>query len=110
MALQHPLSVIILRKRVSEEELKYRLAQKLGVKVRRGIVHIIKDRCKGCGACVEFCPSKVLKLSDDFNSRGYHYPVVVEEPPTKVCIACGFCMLICPEFAIYSVPMEDEEE
>ncbi len=77
---------------------------------RRGIVYIIKDRCKGCGFCIEFCPMQVLKRSEDFNERGYHYPVLEEDPPRKVCIACGFCNLICPEFAIYSKPIEEGEE
>lgn len=77
---------------------------------RRGIVFVIKDRCKGCGFCIEFCPMQVLQRSDDFNAHGYHYPILVEEPPDKVCIACGFCNLICPEFAIYSKVLEEGEE
>jgi len=77
---------------------------------RRGIIHVIKERCKGCGFCIEFCPMQVLKRSDDFNIHGYHYPTLVEEPPTKVCIACGFCNMICPEFAIYVRPMENGDE
>jgi len=63
-----------------------------------GQVHIIKDRCKGCGFCVEFCPKKVLELSDEFNARGYHPPRV--KSPT--CINCHLCELLCPEFAIWS--------
>ncbi len=77
---------------------------------RRGIVYLVKDRCKGCGFCIEFCPMGVLKPSKDFNAQGYHYPILVEEPPNKVCIACGFCTVICPEFAIYAEPMEEEKK
>ncbi len=47
--------------------------------------------CKGCGICVEFCPSNVLELSDEGKS------VVVREDD---CIRCGFCELHCPDFAI----------
>lgn len=76
---------------------------------RRGRVYLVKDRCKGCGFCIEFCPMGVLKQSDDFNAQGYHYPILVEDPPSKVCIACGFCTIICPEFAIYSELIEEGE-
>ena len=64
----------------------------------RGTVNIIKDRCKSCEFCIEFCPRRILELSDDFNTRGYHPPMVAENDG---CIACRLCELICPEFAIY---------
>jgi len=91
-----------------ELELKLKLVQREGVKIRRGRVIVIKDRCKGCGFCIENCPSGVLVQSEDINVKGYHYPEVREEPPFKVCINCSFCSLICPEFAIFSVPIEEE--
>lgn len=75
------------------------------VKVPHGEIHIIKDRCKGCGFCVEFCPRDVLEISDEFNSKGYH-PPRVKNP--EACVACGLCELICPEFAIYH--LEEERE
>jgi len=80
------------------------------IEIRRGDVYIVKDRCKGCTYCVEFCPKRVLVESEEFNSKGYHPPVLVEEPPLKVCVDCGFCTLICPEFAIYSKPKEEGAE
>ncbi len=75
------------------------------VKLPHGKIHLIKDRCKGCGFCIEFCPKKVLVESEEFNSKGYH-PPKLDESKDK-CIACGFCSLVCPEFAIY---MEEENE
>ena len=40
----------------------------------KGNVTINVERCKGCGFCVEFCPTNVLALSSAFNSKGYHPP------------------------------------
>ncbi len=64
----------------------------------RGAVSIVVERCKACGFCVEFCPTKVLALSSAFNSKGYHPPHVVS--PEK-CSGCDLCGMYCPDFAIY---------
>jgi 2-oxoglutarate ferredoxin oxidoreductase subunit delta len=64
----------------------------------KGEIHIIADRCKGCGFCIEFCPNDVLEESEEFNIKGYHPPK--PEYPDK-CIYCRLCELICPDFAIY---------
>ena len=66
--------------------------------VTRGIVHIIDDRCKGCGFCIEFCPQEVLELSSRTNVKGYHPPRVISDVN---CVNCGLCALLCPDFAIY---------
>ncbi|MCU0572270.1 MAG: 4Fe-4S binding protein [Syntrophobacteraceae bacterium] len=68
--------------------------------VTRGIVHIIEDRCKGCGYCIEYCPKDVLVFSSRFNAKGYH-PPEVSRPDD--CVNCHYCEIICPDFAIYSV-------
>ena len=64
----------------------------------KGRVSIVVERCKACGFCVEFCPTKVLALSSAFNSKGYHPPHVVL--PEK-CSGCDLCGMYCPDFAIY---------
>ncbi len=69
------------------------------IRIPRGEVHIVKDRCKGCGFCIEYCPNDVLAVSDEFNSKGYHPPIVVN--PDR-CVNCGLCEMLCPEFAIWN--------
>ncbi len=68
------------------------------IQVPHGIVHIIEERCKGCGFCVEFCPQDVLVMSKRTNAKGYHPPELTDD---SHCINCGLCALLCPDFAIY---------
>ncbi len=63
----------------------------------RGFVVIAVERCKGCGFCVEFCPTKVLALSSAFNAKGYHPPHVIQ---AEKCSGCDLCGMYCPDFAI----------
>jgi len=60
-------------------------------------IKIRVEFCKGCGICVAFCPTKVLAMRDG--------KVVVAEPDK--CIACMFCELRCPDFAIAVFPEEE---
>ncbi|UCC94349.1 MAG: 4Fe-4S binding protein [Candidatus Omnitrophota bacterium] len=76
-------------------------------RVFKGTVYIIKERCKGCGFCIEYCPKKILQESKEFNEKGYHYPVVIDEDE---CVNCKVCEDICPEFAIYSLVKEETKE
>jgi 2-oxoglutarate ferredoxin oxidoreductase subunit delta len=76
------------------------------LKVPHGRLVIITERCKGCGFCVEYCPKDVLEISAKYNKKGYHYPEPVNE---NACVDCDLCENICPEFAVYSVPIEAEE-
>ena len=66
----------------------------------RGDVHIESERCKGCELCVEYCPTKVLNLSTEYNAKGYHFPIF----EGGNCICCQACYTICPEFAIFATP------
>ena len=69
------------------------------LEITRGTVHIIEDRCKGCGYCIEYCPREILEFSNTFNAKGYHPPIAKNEE----CLNCHYCELLCPEFAIFSV-------
>ena len=75
------------------------------IKIPRGKVSIIEDRCKGCSFCAEYCPRDVLEMSEHFNKKGYHLPYV-KNP--EDCVNCNFCEVICPEFAIYVEKVEEQ--
>ncbi len=77
--------------------------------VPEGRVHVIAERCKQCDFCITYCPTEVLIYSDDTNAKGYHYPMVAEGKESA-CVHCRFCDLICPELAIYTTDVADEED
>jgi NAD-dependent dihydropyrimidine dehydrogenase PreA subunit len=70
-------------------------------KVPQGQVYVIPERCKECRFCVEFCPQGMLAFSTEINAKGYHFPII-SQGREKDCIHCGFCNLVCPEFAIFT--------
>ena len=53
---------------------------------------IIRQFCKGCRICVDFCPTGTLDLDDRFKVKVAH--------PEK-CIGCLMCELRCPDMAIF---------
>ena len=70
-------------------------------------LEIDAERCKGCGFCVEFCPKNTLAMSDEFNSKGYHPPMVADP---ESCTYCDMCEMVCPEFAIYAVSEKNKKD
>lgn len=75
------------------------------IESKKGTVHIVINRCKGCSYCIEYCPKDVLEMSDEFNKKGYHYPEAINEDN---CIYCQLCEAICPEYAIFITEVERE--
>ena len=65
-----------------------------------------KNRCKGCGYCVEFCPTGALAMSQEMNNKGYLLPEVVNN---NKCLGCGLCEAICPDFGIKVLPEGEAE-
>jgi len=63
----------------------------------KGTVVIDRERCKGCGLCIAFCPEDVLAYSAEYNPSGYNI-VYMKEP--ERCIGCAFCAQTCPDIAI----------
>ncbi len=63
-------------------------------KEKKGTVN--PSRCKGCGLCIEKCPTKALSYGTDLGVFATPVPVV----DLNKCIACGLCHQICPDGAI----------
>lgn len=62
---------------------------------------IVIDRlCKGCGICVDFCPTKALKSSNKVTQLGSPIPTL-ERPEN--CVKCEICEMLCPDYAIFVV-------
>ena len=51
-------------------------------------VTIDKEKCTGCGTCVDACPVEALKVNDKATVDA------------DTCIDCGTCVDECPEGAI----------
>lgn len=51
-------------------------------------ITILKDKCTGCGICVDICPRKAIVLED--------IAIVDQEK----CTACFICVTECPQQAI----------
>ena len=54
--------------------------------------HLYKERCVGCAACVENCPTETLEFKDRGPNRFFRYSHFQ-------CICCGKCVSVCPEQA-----------
>lgn len=57
------------------------------------------NQCMGCGNCTNFCPKKLLQLTDDtkHNTRNVCYVEITNE---SECLHCGTCELMCTAGAI----------
>ena len=63
----------------------------------KGSIQIDRERCKGCALCIDFCPQKCIRLSDELNLKGYFVAAFDEGMD---CTACRSCALMCPDVAI----------
>ncbi len=75
-------------------------------KKAKGTVFVRGEICKGCSYCIDFCPTDCLGFSKEFNSKGYHYPVLARP---EDCTGCDLCGLYCPDFAIFGMKFKDLE-
>jgi aryl-alcohol dehydrogenase-like predicted oxidoreductase len=59
------------------------------LEARRRRLRIMKQFCKGCGACVPACASRALIVKEG-----------KAEVDEALCVLCGYCAEACPEFII----------
>jgi NAD-dependent dihydropyrimidine dehydrogenase PreA subunit len=52
-------------------------------------VKINKEKCTGCGICVDICPVEAISMEDD-----------KAKIDTEKCVDCGQCVEQCPNEAI----------
>jgi len=63
----------------------------------KGSVIVNTERCKGCDLCVVACPSDVLEMAKEVNSKGYNFAVI--KSPDE-CTGCANCGYVCPDGCI----------
>jgi len=71
----------------------------------KGAIIVNTERCKGCNLCVVSCPSTVLELDKQVNSKGYHF-AYMKNPDD--CIGCANCGYVCPDgcITVYKLKVE----
>lgn len=72
----------------------------------KGAIVVNIEQCKGCGVCVEACPTKVIALSNEVNSKGYTYSFM-QQP--DACTGCTSCAQVCPDTVITVYRMKTDK-
>ncbi len=65
---------------------------------KKNSIELISRYCKGCGLCVDICPTGTLILEDNIKSK-FGISLKVDAP--EYCIGCKMCERRCPDFAIF---------
>lgn len=60
----------------------------------KGAVVVDIEKCKGCQVCIPTCPTDVLAMTKEVNSKGYQYVYMIN--PDE-CTGCTNCAVVCPD-------------
>ncbi len=63
----------------------------------KGAIVVDVEKCKGCQLCVAACPTNVIQLAKEVNSKGFHY-AYMKNP--DACTGCMNCAMVCPDAVI----------
>ena len=91
-------------RKANDEALARREKKKPSAK--RNEITVVPVYCKGCGLCVDVCPTGTLQLEDNLVSK---FGVSVKVDAPDHCIGCKMCEQRCPDFAIFINYSEDEK-
>jgi len=67
------------------------------------IMEIDGSKCKGCGECVEACPSNAIDIEEELDGEKKRKWAVRDE---TICLGCGVCYSACKLDAISMKPRE----
>jgi 2-oxoglutarate ferredoxin oxidoreductase subunit delta len=73
---------------------------------KKALFAVSPDLCKGCGLCIEKCPSQVLDWSTQI---GVYGTPVIEPKRMERCTGCKLCAFLCPDAAIDVIREEIEK-
>jgi 2-oxoglutarate ferredoxin oxidoreductase subunit delta len=89
----------------NEEALARRAKKKPSPK--QNAITLVPVYCKGCGLCVDICPTGTLLLEEVIENK---FGVCVKVDAEEYCIGCKMCEQRCPDFAIFVNYDKDNED
>lgn len=103
-----PLKALVIARMTGSVTRRYPFEQPLVSSEFRGKIEVDEEKCIGCGACVNVCPSNALILKENSGHKILEYFV-------GRCIYCWRCIDVCPlqaikgttEFELASSSIED---
>ncbi|MCK4678565.1 MAG: 4Fe-4S binding protein [Bacteroidales bacterium] len=63
----------------------------------KGAIIIDTEKCKGCEVCIDACPTSVISMAEEVNSKGYNYAYPENH---DACTGCTNCAIVCPDGVI----------